>query len=79
MDAEELQACLTASGIAGTFKPFSKETCIIMVNMLDDSGKLGYDEFTELLHCLQCWMVRNTFAGGGGGLAYCSVDHNNTS
>ncbi len=57
VDAEELQTCLTNLGIAGTFKPFSKETCIIMVNMLDDSGKLGYPEFTELLRCLQQWMV----------------------
>ena len=58
MDADELQACLTATGIAGTFRPFSKETCVIMINMLDESGKLGYPEFTELLQVLEMWMVR---------------------
>ncbi|PNJ28126.1 GCA isoform 4 [Pongo abelii] len=35
VDAEELQRCLTQSGISGTYSPFSLETCRIMIAMLD--------------------------------------------
>uniref|UniRef100_A0A8C3VJY8 Grancalcin n=1 Tax=Catagonus wagneri TaxID=51154 RepID=A0A8C3VJY8_9CETA len=35
VDAEELQKCLTQSGINGTYSPFSLETCRIMIAMLD--------------------------------------------
>uniref|UniRef100_A0A2R9BJT0 Grancalcin n=1 Tax=Pan paniscus TaxID=9597 RepID=A0A2R9BJT0_PANPA len=35
VDAEELQRCLTQSGINGTYSPFSLETCRIMIAMLD--------------------------------------------
>ncbi|XP_069926862.1 grancalcin isoform X4 [Oryctolagus cuniculus] len=42
VDAEELQRCLTESGISGTYSPFSLETCRIMIAMLDVSlNKIG--------------------------------------
>ncbi|XP_061292654.1 grancalcin isoform X3 [Bos javanicus] len=37
VDAEELQKCLTQSGISGTYSPFSLETCRIMIAMLDQN------------------------------------------
>ncbi|XP_062043447.1 grancalcin isoform X2 [Lepus europaeus] len=37
VDAEELQRCLTESGISGSYSPFSLETCRIMIAMLDVS------------------------------------------
>uniref|UniRef100_A0A5F8GIQ7 Grancalcin n=1 Tax=Monodelphis domestica TaxID=13616 RepID=A0A5F8GIQ7_MONDO len=37
VDAEELQRCLTQSGISGTYSPFSLETCRIMISMLDET------------------------------------------
>ena len=59
IDAEELQRCLTASGIGGTYQPFSKETCRIMISMLDRdySGKMGFNEFKELWAALNQWKV----------------------
>ena len=59
IDAEELQRCLTASGIGGTYQPFSKDTCRIMIAMLDRdrSGKMGFNEFKELWGALNQWKV----------------------
>uniref|UniRef100_A0A8C2P258 EF-hand domain-containing protein n=1 Tax=Capra hircus TaxID=9925 RepID=A0A8C2P258_CAPHI len=57
VDAEELQKCLTQSGISGTFSPFSLETCRIMIAMLDRdyTGKMGFNEFKELWAALNSW------------------------
>ncbi|XP_078084370.1 sorcin-like [Mustelus asterias] len=57
VDAEELQRCLTQSGIHGTYKPFSLETCRIMIAMLDRdmTGKMGFNEFKELWAALNGW------------------------
>ncbi|KAL4675095.1 hypothetical protein H8957_008926 [Semnopithecus entellus] len=57
LDAEELQRCLTQSGISGTYSPFSLETCRIMIAMLDRdyTGKLGFNEFKELWAALNAW------------------------
>ncbi|XP_060007461.1 grancalcin isoform X2 [Lagenorhynchus albirostris] len=57
VDAEELQKCLTQSGISGTFSPFSLETCRIMIAMLDRdyTGKMGFNEFKELWAALNAW------------------------
>ncbi|XP_064402256.1 sorcin-like [Halichondria panicea] len=57
IDADELQRCLTQSGISGSYQPFSKETCVIMINMLDRdfSGQMGFTEFKELWGVLNQW------------------------
>nr|CAJ12147.1 sorcin [Suberites domuncula] len=57
IDADELQRCLTSSGISGSYQPFSKETCRIMINMLDRdrSGQMGFNEFKELWAALNQW------------------------
>ncbi|XP_030064568.1 grancalcin isoform X2 [Microcaecilia unicolor] len=57
VDAEELQRCLTQSGIHGTYTPFSLETCRIMIAMLDrdHTGKMGFNEFKELWAALSAW------------------------
>ncbi|XP_051842217.1 grancalcin [Antechinus flavipes] len=57
VDAEELQRCLTQSGISGTYSPFSLETCRIMISMLDRdfTGKMGFNEFKELWAVLNAW------------------------
>ncbi|XP_072539822.1 grancalcin [Salminus brasiliensis] len=57
VDAEELQRCLTQTGISGTYMPFSLETCRIMIAMLDRdySGKMGFAEFKELFTALNGW------------------------
>uniref|UniRef100_A0A8C5LDH4 Grancalcin n=1 Tax=Jaculus jaculus TaxID=51337 RepID=A0A8C5LDH4_JACJA len=57
VDAEELQRCLTQSGISGTYAPFSLETCRIMIAMLDRdfTGKMGFNEFRELWAALNAW------------------------
>lgn len=57
IDALELQTCLTRSGIGGTYEQFSKETCRIMIAMLDRdrSGKMGFNEFKELWTALNQW------------------------
>ncbi|XP_026069844.1 sorcin-like [Carassius auratus] len=57
VDAEELQRCLTQTGISGSYTPFSLETCRIMIAMLDKdySGKMGFNEFKELLGVLNGW------------------------
>jgi len=61
IDSQELQRCLTSSGIAGTYQPFSLECCRIMICMLDRdfSGKMGFNEFKELWTALNGW--KNTF------------------
>ncbi|XP_053071166.1 grancalcin isoform X3 [Acinonyx jubatus] len=57
VDAEELQKCLTQSGISGTYSPFSLETCRIMIAMLDRdyTGKMRFSEFKELWAALNAW------------------------
>ncbi|XP_035692032.1 sorcin-like [Branchiostoma floridae] len=57
IDAQELQRCLTSSGISGTYQPFSLETSRIMISMLDRdySGKMGFNEFKELWATLNQW------------------------
>uniref|UniRef100_A0A5F9D2Z8 EF-hand domain-containing protein n=1 Tax=Oryctolagus cuniculus TaxID=9986 RepID=A0A5F9D2Z8_RABIT len=57
VDAEELQRCLTESGISGAYSPFSLETCRIMIAMLDRdyTGKMGFNEFKELWAALTAW------------------------
>jgi len=57
IDADELQRCLTQSGISGTYNPFSLETCKIMIAMLDRdyTGKMGFNEFKELFTALNGW------------------------
>ncbi|XP_018878145.1 grancalcin isoform X1 [Gorilla gorilla gorilla] len=57
VDAEELQRCLTQSGINGTYSPFSLETCRIMIAMLDRdyTGKMGFNAFKELWAALNAW------------------------
>ncbi|CAL8307702.1 unnamed protein product [Merluccius merluccius] len=57
IDADELQRCLTQSGISGTYTPFSLETCKIMIAMLDrdHTGKMGFNEFKELFPLLNGW------------------------
>ncbi|XP_003475133.1 sorcin isoform X1 [Cavia porcellus] len=57
IDADELQRCLTQSGIAGGYKPFNLETCRLMVSMLDKdmSGTMGFTEFKELWSVLNGW------------------------
>jgi len=62
ISADELQACLTQSGISGSYKPFSLETCKLMINMLDRdySGTMGFNEFKELWQAVNGW--KTTFA-----------------
>ncbi|KAM6945555.1 sorcin-like [Aplochiton taeniatus] len=57
VDAEELQRCLTQTGISGSYSPFSMETCRIMIAMLDRdmTGKMGFAEFKELFTALNGW------------------------
>ncbi|XP_072179040.1 sorcin-like isoform X2 [Diadema setosum] len=57
IDQNELQQCLSSSGISGSYQPFSKDTCILMINMLDRdySGKMGFNEFKELWGVLNQW------------------------
>jgi len=57
IDADELQRCLTQSGISGTYTPFSLETCKIMIAMLDrdHTGKMGFNEFKDLFTALNGW------------------------
>ncbi len=59
IDADELQRCLTSSGIAGSYQMFSRETCVLMINMLDRdySGQMGFNEFKELWGVLNQWKV----------------------
>jgi Ca2+-binding EF-hand superfamily protein len=60
IDVEELQRCLTDSGMAAYPRPggqFSIETCRLMINMLDrdQSGTMGLAEFRELWNVLSYW------------------------
>ncbi|XP_044281030.1 sorcin isoform X2 [Varanus komodoensis] len=66
IDADELQRCLTQSGISGNYKPFNLETCRLMISMLDRdmSGMLGFNEFKELWAVLNGW--RQHFMGVDG-------------
>lgn len=58
---DELQRCLTQSGISGTYQPFSMETCRLMVSMLDrdHTNSMGFNEFKELWQALNGW--KSTF------------------
>ncbi|KAJ7408589.1 Metalloreductase STEAP4 [Willisornis vidua] len=70
IDADELQRCLTQSGIAGAYKPFNLETCRLMISMLDRdmSGTLGFNEFKELWAVLNGWKQHFvTFDSDGSG------------
>ncbi|XP_022617751.1 sorcin isoform X2 [Seriola dumerili] len=62
ISADELQRCLTQSGISGSYQPFSLDTCRLMISMLDRdmSGSMGFAEFRELWQALNGW--KNTFA-----------------
>ncbi|MBN3298008.1 sorcin isoform X2 [Amia ocellicauda] len=57
IDADELQRCLTQANFSGGYKPFSLETCRLMINMLDRdmSGTMGFNEFKELWSVLNAW------------------------
>lgn len=52
IDANELQRCLSSAG-----QQYSKETCRIMITMLDRdySGKMGFSEFKELYQVIGQW------------------------
>ncbi|KAJ4921294.1 hypothetical protein JOQ06_026238 [Pogonophryne albipinna] len=62
ISADELQRCLTESGIAGSYKPFCLETCRLMITMLDRdmSNSMGFTEFKELWQSVNGW--KNTFS-----------------
>eukprot|EP01134_Creolimax_fragrantissima_P002077 CFRG2077T1 len=57
IDQDELQKALTQSGITGNWKPFSVETCRLMIQMLDrdKNGTLGFAEFKDLWNILNGW------------------------
>ncbi|XP_077430902.1 sorcin-like isoform X2 [Vanacampus margaritifer] len=57
ISADELQRCLTQSGISGTYQPFNMDTCRLMINMLDRdmSGTMGFAEFKDLWQALNAW------------------------
>lgn len=57
ISADELQRCLTHSGISGTYKPFSLDTCRLMIAMLDRdySNSMGFNEFKDLWQALNGW------------------------
>ncbi|KAM4736661.1 sorcin-like [Anableps anableps] len=57
ISADELQRCLTQSGMSGSYQPFSLETCKLMINMLDRdmSGTMGFNEFKDLCQALNGW------------------------
>ncbi|XP_056236531.1 sorcin-like isoform X3 [Seriola aureovittata] len=62
ISADELQRCLTQSGISGSYQPFSLDTCRLMISMLDRdmSGSMGFAEFRDLWQALNGW--KNNFA-----------------
>lgn len=62
ISADELQHCLTQSGMSGSYKPFNLDTCRLMINMLDRdmSCTMGFAEFKDLWQALNGW--KNTFA-----------------
>ncbi|XP_038045121.1 sorcin-like [Patiria miniata] len=57
IDAEELQRALTSSGIAGSYRFFSKAVCELLILSLDRdrSGMMGFTEFKELWDALNQW------------------------
>lgn len=59
ISADELQRCLTQSGLSGSYKPFSMEACRLMISMLDRdmSGMMGFHEFKELSQVLNSWKM----------------------
>lgn len=62
ISADELQQCLTQSGMSGSYKPFSHEACRLMINMLDRdmTGTMGFHEFKELSQVLNGWKATFT-------------------
>ncbi|KAK1894815.1 Sorcin [Dissostichus eleginoides] len=62
ISADELQRFFTLSGIAEPYRPFSLETCRLMITMLDRdmSFSMGFTEFKELWQSVSGW--KNTFA-----------------
>lgn len=54
---DELQRCLTQSGISGSYQPFGLDTCRLMISMLDRdmSGTMGFNEFKDLWQALNGW------------------------
>ncbi|KAM9722615.1 sorcin [Menidia menidia] len=70
ISADELQRCLTQSGISGSYQPFSLDTCKLMINMLDRdmSGTMGFNEFRDLWQALNGWkMTFTSFDRDGSG------------
>ncbi|KAM9851486.1 sorcin isoform 2-T2 [Aulostomus maculatus] len=61
ISADELQRCLTQSGLSGSYQPFSLETCRLMISMLDRdmSCTMGFSEFKDLWQALNGW--KNVF------------------
>eukprot|EP00124_Ichthyophonus_hoferi_P002878 Ihof_evm3s218 gene=Ihof_evmTU3s218 len=57
VNQEELQRALTQSGITGTWRQFSMDTCRLMIAMLDrdNNGTLSYQEFKNLWNALNEW------------------------
>ncbi|KAI6652839.1 Sorcin [Oopsacas minuta] len=57
IDAVELCKCLTQSGFTGSYKPFTQETCKIMIVLLDrnKTGKMDFPEYKELWVVLGKW------------------------
>uniref|UniRef100_A0A1A8H0R5 EF-hand domain-containing protein n=1 Tax=Nothobranchius korthausae TaxID=1143690 RepID=A0A1A8H0R5_9TELE len=57
ISADELQRCLTQSGMSGSYQPFSLDACKLMISMLDRdmSGTMGFNEFKDLVQALNGW------------------------
>eukprot|EP01135_Chromosphaera_perkinsii_P009027 Nk52_evm45s1569 gene=Nk52_evmTU45s1569 len=57
IDHNELQRALTSSGICGNWKPFSMETCRLLIAMLDRdfNGTLNFNEFREVWNAVNMW------------------------
>ncbi|XP_033629012.1 sorcin-like [Asterias rubens] len=57
ISVNELQRALTASGIIGSYRVFSRATCAILISVLDRdySGKMGLNEFQEMWTALNQW------------------------
>jgi hypothetical protein len=57
IDQFELQTALTQSGMNGNWKPFSPETCRLMIAMLDrdQNGTLNFEEFKNLWNIINGW------------------------
>lgn len=60
IDQFELQTALTQAGLTGSWKPFSAETCRLMIAMLDrdQNGTLSFEGLFVHL-CIRTCIVRN--------------------